>query len=288
VLTSTDVSGKLFRVALRGYSEEEVDVFLDRVVKALVDYEAGRRGDLTAQDIEQQTFRVALRGYAEEEVDQFLDEVVITLREYERRETERPAPMVSVPAESASMIALPRSFLWERHKTPGVLEASISEPDAAPQTKPGRNRRAAPPELWEQAEKEAADRMRPTPEVDAAIHTPTAQTEPVATETPSTPPSPPTVEPTPTTPHLIVTRSAEARGRPYTVLFDDKPLGKVSAGATQRFKIPTGTHWITVKTRKEQSNTRRIFPPRVSGANAGRAKRAGEGAAFDSEADRRP
>lgn len=205
MLTSTDVSGKLFRVALRGYSEEEVDVFLDRVVKALWEYEAGRRGELTPRDIEQQTFRVALRGYAEEEVDQFLDKVVQTLREYENREIEKLTPPVSVPA---------------------VNQEGPGPPAAQP---------------------------------EAAVPVPPEPIQPVVTEPPVRGP-PPIVEPASTVTHLIVTRPNETGGRPYTILLDDKPLGKISPATTQRFEIPTGMHWIAVKTRKEQSNTQVVEP----------------------------
>ena len=205
MLTSTDVSGKMFRVALRGYSEDEVDVFLDRIAKTLWEREAGRRGELTPRDIDQQTFMVALRGYAEEEVDQFLDEVVQTLRNSENREVEELTPPVSVPA---------------------VTQEGPGPPAVQP---------------------------------EAAVPVPPEPTQPAAAEPPMKKP-PSTAEPAPTVTRLIVTRPNETRGRPYTVLLDDKPLGKISPGATQRFEIPTGTHWVTVKTRKEQSNTQVIEP----------------------------
>jgi hypothetical protein len=59
---------------------------------------------------------------------------------------------------------------------------------------------------------------------------------------------------------LLITRIPESGGHPYTVLLDDKPLGKVSPDSTRRFEIPTGMHWVTVKTRKDSSNTQVIEP----------------------------
>lgn len=209
VLTSTQVSGKLFRVVLRGYAKEDVDTFLNRIAKTLWEWEAGRKGELTPSDVEQQTFRVALRGYAEQEVDQFLDEVVQTLREYQRRKIERLSTPGLEAAESAPV------------ETPEVLQPPAPRPDAIP--------------------------------------IPAEPTEPAVAKPPVTPP-PPTVPPASTVTRLIVTRTAEGGGRPYTVLLDDKPLGKVSPGATERFEIPTGMHWVTVKARKERSNTQVIEP----------------------------
>jgi cell division septum initiation protein DivIVA len=97
----------------------------------------------------------------------------------------------------------------------------------------------------------------PAPQPNIVIPTPTAATEPAETPKPTTPP-PPTVPSTVT--RLIVTRPGEKGGRPYTVLLDDQPIGKISPGATERFEIRPGMHWVTVKTRKEQSNNRVIEP----------------------------
>ena len=104
MLTSTDVSGKMFRVALRGYSEDEVDVFLDRIAKTLWEREAGRRGELTPRDIDQQTFMVALRGYAEEEVTSS------STRSFKRCEITRTGRSKSLPHRSPSLL-LPRRVL---------------------------------------------------------------------------------------------------------------------------------------------------------------------------------
>ena len=49
-------------------------------------------------------------------------------------------------------------------------------------------------------------------------------------------------------------------GRPYTVLFDDEPLGKLRPGVTGEYEIPAGLHWVIVKNRKHQSNTMMIEP----------------------------
>lgn len=196
LLTSGDVSAKLFQVAVRGYAEEEVDVFLDRIVKALREYEEGSGGDLKAIDVEERTFRVALRGYKMEEVDPFLDKAVETLRQYERRKIEELTP--SVPATAV---------------TGDGLEPPAAHPEAV------------------------------TP----------ADVEPPAIE-------PPTPERASTTTRLVVTRTGEQGGRPYAVMLDDRPIGKIAPGATERFEIPTGMHWVTVKTRKEQSNSVVIEP----------------------------
>ena len=59
---------------------------------------------------------------------------------------------------------------------------------------------------------------------------------------------------------LLITRPLTMGGRPYTVLFDDQPLGKLRPGSTVEFDIPTGLHWVTVKTRKQESNTMMIEP----------------------------
>ena len=43
-------------------------------------------------------------------------------------------------------------------------------------------------------------------------------------------------------------------------MFDDHPLGKLRPGTTGEFDIPAGLHWVTVKTRRHESNTMVIEP----------------------------
>ena len=59
---------------------------------------------------------------------------------------------------------------------------------------------------------------------------------------------------------LLITRPLEMGGRTYTVLFDDEPLGKLRPGVTDEYEIPAGLHWVTVKTRRHESNTTIIEP----------------------------
>ncbi|MFQ5967216.1 MAG: DivIVA domain-containing protein [Acidimicrobiia bacterium] len=89
---ASDVDRTTFRTALRGYTEKEVDEFLEEISAALRMWEQGRAPRLTAFDVQRQTFRTALRGYAEEEVDVFLDRVVETLEAYARQPVEAELP----------------------------------------------------------------------------------------------------------------------------------------------------------------------------------------------------
>ena len=59
---------------------------------------------------------------------------------------------------------------------------------------------------------------------------------------------------------LSITRPSTMGGRPYTVLFDDEPLGKLQPGATGEYEIPAGLHWVILKSRKHESNTMIIEP----------------------------
>lgn len=64
----------------------------------------------------------------------------------------------------------------------------------------------------------------------------------------------------PTASFLLITRPLEMGGRPYTVSFDDEPLGKLRPGQTGEWEIPAGLHWVTVKTRRLESNAMIIEP----------------------------
>ena len=79
-LTPAEVHNVVFKkppIGKRGYDEEEVDLFLDRI-------EATLRGkdNITAQDIVAVLFSkppIGKRGYNEVQVDAFLDQVETTL-----------------------------------------------------------------------------------------------------------------------------------------------------------------------------------------------------------------
>ncbi|GLZ39809.1 DivIVA domain-containing protein [Actinokineospora sp. NBRC 105648] len=94
----------------RGYHEDQVDDFLDRVEAAL-----SGRGDLTVQDVREAEFDAAplvKRGYHEDQVDEFLDDVAAALEH--RAATTRPRP-----TEDAEPPATPRT-----------RAASHAQPDA--------------------------------------------------------------------------------------------------------------------------------------------------------------
>lgn len=59
---------------------------------------------------------------------------------------------------------------------------------------------------------------------------------------------------------LLIARPLEMGGRPFTVLFDDEPLGKLRPGETGEWEISPGLHWVTVKTRRQESNTMIVEP----------------------------
>ena len=65
-----------------GYVQDEVDVFLDRVVIALDEHHRSAPLSLTAEDVLNRKFRRSkfTAGYDQDEVDDFLDRVVASLR----------------------------------------------------------------------------------------------------------------------------------------------------------------------------------------------------------------
>ncbi|MCV7234831.1 cell division protein DivIVA [Mycobacterium branderi] len=77
-LTPDDVRSVAFSkpaIGKRGYNEDEVDAFLDRVEEALRN---PRASTLTAADVRGVAFNkppIGRRGYNEDEVDAFLDRV---------------------------------------------------------------------------------------------------------------------------------------------------------------------------------------------------------------------
>ncbi|MFF5988867.1 DivIVA domain-containing protein [Prauserella flavalba] len=78
--TADDVRDVEFRnapIGRRGYAKNEVDEFVQRIVKTLADED-----DLTAAEVHHVQFGrplIGKRGYDEREVDEFLDEVEETL-----------------------------------------------------------------------------------------------------------------------------------------------------------------------------------------------------------------
>lgn len=114
-LTPDDVRNAAFPkppIGRRGYDEDQVDDFLDRVEAAL------RGADpLTAAEVRQVTFTPAKRlrrGYAEDEVDDLLDRAAAALRHREQTgsgELDRPqdtaAPEVRTPDPNVPFLPLP-------------------------------------------------------------------------------------------------------------------------------------------------------------------------------------
>src|SRR6266508_4542063 len=84
-LTPADVRAVVFDKAplgKRGYDEDQVDAFLDRIEAAMAGSDA-----LSAADVRAVVFQDApliKRGYHEDQVDDFLDSVVATLEHRER------------------------------------------------------------------------------------------------------------------------------------------------------------------------------------------------------------
>lgn len=71
-------------IGRRGYAREQVDDFLDRIVRTLADED-----DLTAAEVHHVTFgrpMIGKRGYDEKEVDEFLDKAEETLVEHRGQE----------------------------------------------------------------------------------------------------------------------------------------------------------------------------------------------------------
>ncbi|MCV7032670.1 cell division protein DivIVA [Mycobacterium heckeshornense] len=89
-LTPDDVRNVAFTkppLGKRGYNEDQVDAFLDRVEAALRDPAAANM--LTPDDVRNVAFTkppLGKRGYNEDQVDAFLDRVEDTLKRRETRE----------------------------------------------------------------------------------------------------------------------------------------------------------------------------------------------------------
>lgn len=68
-----------------GYSQDEVDSFIESVRETLQDWEDGRPGELSASAVVEARFTPTKfrTGYDQGEVDDFLDEVTATLSGYE-------------------------------------------------------------------------------------------------------------------------------------------------------------------------------------------------------------
>jgi DivIVA domain-containing protein len=98
-------------IGKRGYNEDEVDAFLDRVEAALRD---PARGVLTVEQVRSVAFSkppIGKRGYNEDEVDAFLDLVAQQIAgPMERKETEQPAG--NQPPTRYTMKIQPNLFLF--------------------------------------------------------------------------------------------------------------------------------------------------------------------------------
>jgi DivIVA domain-containing protein len=83
-LTPEDVRNVAFSkppIGKRGYNEDEVDAFLDRIEEALRDLTGNA---LTAEDVRNVAFSkppIGKRGYNEDEVDAFLDRLEEAIRQ---------------------------------------------------------------------------------------------------------------------------------------------------------------------------------------------------------------
>ncbi|HEU5475774.1 MAG TPA: DivIVA domain-containing protein [Actinophytocola sp.] len=146
LLTPEDVREVVFDKAplgKRGYNEQEVDDFLDRVEDTL----AGADG-LTADEVRMVVFQDApriKRGYHEEQVDRFLDQVATTLDHLSRAGSPTgagPAPRrasrhpagpepVPVPVPHPSEQTTPMPFV-QPPSMPGYPPAQPAEPSEAP------------------------------------------------------------------------------------------------------------------------------------------------------------
>jgi DivIVA domain-containing protein len=307
MLRSVDVSNKTFKVALRGYAEDEVDRFRDRVSSDLRMRESGDMGKLTPQDVQQQTFKVALRGYAEDEVDEFLDEVTQQLKWYYRGQPPPRRPLAPLDVRKKTFKVALRGYAEDEvdeflNRVEAALEewesdgkAALSAWEVQQQTFKVALRGYAEDEVdrfsdeiaealrqqeqratgmasSEEAQDESAlvepreaaevapgdepPAFRPDATVDTSVNH-EEQPAPKLAETSTVPPAP-TERPSTVT-KLSITRP-DRRGRPYTIMFDDQPLGILRTGGTVEFDIPTGLHWVTVKTRRHESNTMVIEP----------------------------
>jgi DivIVA domain-containing protein len=69
-----------FKLALRGYDVDAVDVYLETLATSLANDQLGNVAP-TPEAIERQTFRLSLRGYSTKDVEAFLKAVADELRE---------------------------------------------------------------------------------------------------------------------------------------------------------------------------------------------------------------
>jgi DivIVA domain-containing protein len=254
---SVDVSNKTFKVALRGYAEDEVDRFRDRVSSDLRMRESGDMGKLTPQDVQQQTFKVALRGYAEDEVDEFLDEVTQQLKWYYRGQPPPRRPLAPLDVRKKTFKVALRGYAEDEvDEFLNRVEAALEEWESDGKAALSASALVEPREAAEVAPGDEPPAFRPDATVDTSVNH-EEQPAPKLAETSTVPPAP-TERPSTVT-KLSITRP-DRRGRPYTIMFDDQPLGILRTGGTVEFDIPTGLHWVTVKTRRHESNTMVIEP----------------------------
>ncbi|HEV2778096.1 MAG TPA: DivIVA domain-containing protein [Actinophytocola sp.] len=126
-LTQADVHDVVFDKAplgKRGYDEDQVDDFLDRIEATL----AGK-DTLTAEDVRAVVFEAAplmKRGYHEDQVDAFLDTVVATLELRARAQRVAVPPRPHYPAE-------------DTHPMPFTQPPSLPVVDTTPATQPVRH-----------------------------------------------------------------------------------------------------------------------------------------------------
>jgi DivIVA domain-containing protein len=131
-LTSDDVHQVIFDkapIGRRGYDEQQVDDFLDRIENTL----AGR-DTLTADDVRGVIFEAApliKRGYHEDQVDDFLDVVVGTLEMRERAAAPQP-PVLQRPHPGEETAPMPFS-------QPPSIPAQDTTPAAHPAVHPAEH-----------------------------------------------------------------------------------------------------------------------------------------------------
>jgi DivIVA domain-containing protein len=111
-----EVRSKQFRLGLRGYNKNDVDMLLDRVAIAL------DRKQTPAAIVKQANFRIGLRGYQVDEVDQFLKDCISTAQDGERAVAD-PSTIPSPPQRSKRAVMKEhREAIREQKNTGGRVE----------------------------------------------------------------------------------------------------------------------------------------------------------------------
>ncbi|SDD03789.1 DivIVA domain-containing protein [Actinokineospora iranica] len=114
----------------RGYHEDQVDAFLDRIEDALAGGEP-----LTAQEVREVVFDAAplvKRGYHEEQVDEFLDTIAVELEARERAKIGKRVPIAAprkpVSAQPAQIQQTPQTPPTLVTPTATAIPLNISQP----------------------------------------------------------------------------------------------------------------------------------------------------------------